>query len=139
MKLLYPNKLIIVLLLFSHSFFPMSCDDRYQADKMVELSQKYCNRLTEIDSSEEPDEVTIDKMMLAAKELGEKNEELVEAIKQDIANQINSTDQKKVSYRFATKFVLNLLETRPAYSKMVRLQLPKPARKIKQSLICPIG
>ena len=131
MLILCLKRLPILLTVLVGPLFYLGCYNLNEEDKVQKLSQKYCITLSHIETNDEADEDVLKQMMLAASDLGEENKELTQELKQDIANRIKSTDNRRIAYVFATEFVSDLLKTCPTYSKLVRLQLPKAEKKNK--------
>lgn len=121
-------KSAIGLVIVSLSF--LNCNSERQKDGIKQLSLKYCVTLEQVDLTESKDEI-LSKMMSGAIDVGENNKELILAVRQEIAKRIKSTDKKNLALTFASDFVLKLLETCPAYSKLVRKQLPEANKKNK--------
>ncbi|WP_276166916.1 hypothetical protein [Zobellia alginiliquefaciens] len=103
----------------------ISCQAQKKDVLVEKLSQKYCKAIENIEMNGKSHQVILEDMLVAAKTINSENTDLIKTVRKGIAQEIKSTDEKKIGYAFATDFVTNLMEKCPSYLKMARTQITK--------------
>ncbi|CAM4375257.1 hypothetical protein ZORO111903_16925 [Zobellia roscoffensis] len=114
--------LVILLLTLTN------CQSQDKVVLVEQLSQKYCKAIENIEMNGKSHQVILEDMLVAAKTINSENTDLIKTVRKEIAQEIKSTDEKKIGYAFATDFVTNLMEKCPSYLKIARTQVAIPKK-----------